>query len=108
MSLWCFSNTLFKAVDRNQKIAFVVSHSKQYIQISLNTWIAYYWDVTVFENYVGSHNLQSVNPSVIPKNSVTKISLRYVFMIVRIKNDSEKYKKDTTKKSIFVFLIGSS
>ena len=34
------SNTLFKAVDINQKITFV-SH-KQYIQISLNAWTANY------------------------------------------------------------------
>ena len=40
------SNTLFKAVDTNQKIAFV-SH-KQYIQISLNTWTAYYSCVLVY------------------------------------------------------------
>ena len=46
------SNTLFKAVDRNQKIAFVVRHCKLYVQISLNTWIANYSDVTVFENHL--------------------------------------------------------
>ena len=62
--LWCCSNTLFKTVDRNQKIAFVVSHCKLYVQISLNTWIANYSDVTVFENHLGSHNLWSVNPNI--------------------------------------------
>ena len=63
MSLWCFSNTLSKAVDRNQKITFV-SH-KQYIQISLNTWIAYYSYVTLFENHLRSHILQHVEPNIV-------------------------------------------
>ena len=58
------SNTLFKAVDTDQKIAFV-SH-KQYIQISLNTWTAYYSSESSYVLVYSEESKWTVSNSFLP------------------------------------------